>query len=143
MTSTNKPKAAFWIIAVVALIWNLMGVMAYLSQAFMTDEAKALLPEAERALFDSVPAWATAAFAIAVFGGLLASVALLMRKTIAKYLFLVSLIGILVQMIYNFFISGAMDVYWPGGMIMPVMVIILGVFLYMHSKKSIINGWLN
>ena len=34
MTSTNKPKAAFWIIAVVALIWNLMGVMAYLSQAF-------------------------------------------------------------------------------------------------------------
>jgi len=26
MTTTDKPKAAFWIIAVIALIWNSMGV---------------------------------------------------------------------------------------------------------------------
>lgn len=37
MTSTNRPKAAFWIIAVIALIQNLMGVMAYLGQAYMKD----------------------------------------------------------------------------------------------------------
>ena len=87
MTSTNRPKAAFWIIAVIALIWNLMGVMAYLGQAYMTDEAKALLTEAEKALYDNVPIWVTAAFAIAVFGGVLASIALLMRKQIAKLYF--------------------------------------------------------
>jgi len=143
MTATNKPKTAFWIIAVIALIWNLMGVMAYLGQAYMTDEAKALLTEAEKALYDNVPIWVTAAFAIAVFGGVLASIALLMRKQIAKTLFLVSLIGILVQMIYNFFISGAMDVYGPGEIIMSTMVIVIGVYLYLYSKKSIINGWLN
>jgi len=143
MTATNKPKTAFWIIAVIALIWNLMGVMAYLGQAYMTDEAKALLTEAEKALYDNVPIWVTAAFAIAVFGGVLASIALLMRKQIAKTLFLVSLIGILVQMIYNFFISAAMDVYGPGEIIMSTMVIVIGVYLYLYSKKSIINGWLN
>ena len=143
MTATNKPKTAFWIIAVIALIWNLMGVMAYLGQAYMTDETKALLPEAEKALYNNVPIWVTAAFAIAVFGGVLASIALLMRKQIAKTLFLVSLIGILVQMIYNFFISAAMDVYGPGEIIMSTMVIVIGVYLYLYSKKSIINGWLN
>ena len=143
MTSTNKPKAGFWIIAVIALIWNLMGVLAYIAQAYMTDEDKALLPEAERTLYDNVPAWATAAFAIAVFGGLLASLTLLIRKKIAKTLFLISLIGIIVQMAYNFFISEAMDVYGPGGMTMPVMVVVIGIFLYMYSKNAITKGWLS
>ena len=143
MTSTNRPKAAFWIIAVIALIQNLMGVMAYLGQAYMTDETKALLPEAEKALYDNVPIWVTAAFAIAVFGGVLASIALLMRKQIAKTLFLVSLIGMLVQMVYNFFISGAIDDYGLAEIIMSTMVIVIGVYLYLFSKKSIINGWLN
>tara|TARA_R110000787_G_scaffold108621_5_gene217071 strand:+ start:15951 stop:16382 length:432 start_codon:yes stop_codon:yes gene_type:complete len=143
MTSTNKPKAAFWIIAVMALIWNLIGVMKYLAQAYMTDEAKAILPEAERALYENVPLWVTSAFAIAVFGGILASIALLMRKKIAKPLFLVSLIAILVEMIYNFFLSGAIDIYDPKVMVLPVMIILIGVFLYLHSKKSITKGWLN
>ncbi|MDG2052283.1 MAG: hypothetical protein P8J69_00685 [Flavobacteriaceae bacterium] len=55
MTSTNRTKAAFLIIAVIALIWYLMGVMAYLGQAYMTDEAKALLTIVEKALYDNVP----------------------------------------------------------------------------------------
>ena len=143
MTSTNRPKATFWIIAVIALIWNLMGVMAYLDQAYTTDEAKALLTEAKKVLYDNVPIWVTAAFAIAVFGGVLASITLLMRKQIAKTLFLVSLIGMLVQMVYNFFISGAIDDYGPAEIIMSTMVIVIGVYLYLFSKKSIINGWLN
>lgn len=141
--SINKPPVWFWIVAVVALIWNLMGVMAYIGQAYMTDAELSVLPEAEQALYTNVPAWATAAFAIAVFGGLLASIALLIRKKIAKTLFLISLIGILVQMVYNFFISEAMDVYGPVAMIMPAMVIIIGIYLVMFSKKSISNNWIS
>jgi|TARA_B110000495_G_scaffold188251_1_gene188327 hypothetical protein len=120
-----------------------MGVMAYLDQAYTTDEAKALLTEAKKVLYDNVPIWVTAAFAIAVFGGVLASITLLMRKQIAKTLFLVSLIGMLAQMVYNFFISGAIDDYGPAEIIMSTMVIVIGVYLYLFSKKSIINGWLN
>ena len=78
--STNKPPVWFWIVSVVALIWNGMGVMAYLGQAYMSDDALAALPEAEQALYANVPAWATAAFAIAVWGGLLGCLALLLRK---------------------------------------------------------------
>jgi uncharacterized membrane protein len=143
MSTSKKNPAAFWIIAVVALIWNIMGVMAYLAQAYMTDEAKALLPEAERALYSNIPAWVTAAFAIAVFGGTLGALALLFRKKWATPIFIISLLGIIAQMIYNFFISGAMDVYGPGGMIMPVMVLIIGFFLVWYSKKATANGYLN
>lgn len=141
--STNKPPIWFWIVSVVALVWNLMGVMAYVGQAYMTDAELSALPEAEQALYTNVPVWATAAFAIAVFGGALACIALLLKKKIAKTLFLISLIGIIVQMIYNFFISEAMDVYGPGAMIMPAMVIIIGIYLVMFSKKSIANNWIS
>lgn len=143
MTTTTKPKAAYWVIAIIAFIWNIMGVMAYLQQAYMTDEAKQLLPEAERALYDNVPVWATTAFALAVFGGLLGSLALLLRKKIANLLFTVSLLGIIVQMSYNFLMSNSIDVYGPGGMIMPIMILVVGIFLFMYSKNAITKGWLN
>ena len=123
--STNKPSVLFWIISAIALIWNLMGVMAYLVQAYMTDETLAALPEAEQALYQDLPAWVTAAYAFAVFGGAIACIFMLLRKKLANSLFVISLLGILVQMTYNIFMSNASEVYGPGGIIMPIMVLII------------------
>ena len=39
--NNNKPTTTFWIIGVIALLWNIMGVLAYLGQAYMTDEVRA------------------------------------------------------------------------------------------------------
>lgn len=143
MTDSNKPTTLFWIIGVAALVWNALGVMQYLGLAYMTDEVRAALPEAERALYENIPTWVTAAFAIAVFGGLIGSAFLLMRKKLARPMFLISLIAIIVQMSYNLFMSRAAEVYGPGSVIMPIMVIVIGVFLLMYSKKTIAKGWLS
>jgi len=69
--SKIKPTTSFWIIGIIALIWNLMGVFAYLQEAYMTVEDLAALPPDQQALFENVPAWVTSAFAFAVFGGAL------------------------------------------------------------------------
>ncbi|WP_445955327.1 hypothetical protein [Yeosuana sp.] len=139
----NRPPSWFWTVSIVALIWNIMGVMAYLVQAFMTDETLMDLPEAEQALYTNVPAWATAAFAIAVWFGALGCLLLILRKKIAKMVLLISLIGIIVQMIYNVFMSKSMEVYGPGGAIMPIMVMVIGIFLIWFSQKSITKGWIS
>jgi hypothetical protein len=142
MTTTNKPNVAFWIIAVIALVHNGMGVKAYLDQAMISDEALDLLPAAEQAMYNDIPAWATSAFAFAVFAGLLGSIALLMRKKLAKMLFLISFLGIVVHMSYIFFVSNAMEVYGNEGMVLPIIVIVGGIFLLWYSKYSIGKGWL-
>lgn len=142
MTEKTKPPVWFWIVSIVALIWNLMGAMAYVMQAMMTEEALNALPEAERALYENVPAWVTAAFAIAVWGGTLASVLLLMRKGLAYIVFIVSFIGIAVQMVYNLGMSKAAEVYGPGGMVMPIMVIVFGLLLIWFAKSGKTKGWL-
>jgi hypothetical protein len=143
MTSTTKPATWFWVVSAIALVWNLMGVMAYIMQVTMSPEALQALPENERTLMESVPMWVTSAFAIAVWGSTLGSILLLMRKKIATPVLILSFVGIMVQMYYNLFMSKAMEVYGPGGLAMPIMVLLFGLFLVWFSRKSTDNGWIN
>ena len=143
MSTFNKPTAGFWVISIVALIWNAMGVNQYLQQAYQTDTFKAMYTEEQLTMIQNAPTWATAAFAVAVFGGLLGCIMLLLKKKFAKTLFLLSLIGIIVQMIHNVFMTNAMEVYGPGAIIMPLMVMTVGIFLIWFSKKAIAKGWLS
>jgi len=63
-----------------ALVWNLMGVFNFLGQALMSDEVLASLPKDQQLIYQDVPVWVTAAFAIAVFSGTLGAVFLLLKK---------------------------------------------------------------
>jgi len=141
--STNKPGIDFWIIGIVALLWNLSGVYFYLQQAYMTEEDLLALPLEQQPFYQNIPAWVTGAFAIAVFGGTLGCILLLMRKKLATTLFLVSLLGIVVQMIYNVFMSGALEVLGTGVLVMPVTVLLIGVFLLWYSRKKEAEGILS
>ena len=138
----TKPSTSFWVISVIALLWNLMGVKAYLDQAYVTDSFKAMYNEEQLRMIAEAPSWATAAFAIAVFGGALGCVLLLLRKKLAKTVFIVSLIGILVQMYYNFFVIDSIAVYGPGAMAMPIMVILFAVFLIWYANFCTKKNWI-
>ncbi len=143
MTSTsNKPPTWFWIVGVIALIWNLMGVFAYIAQVTMSPETLQALPENERVLYESTPAWATGAFAIAVWSGALGCILLLLRRKWATTILIISLIGISVQMYHAFFIGNSIEVFGPGGLVMPVMIIAIAFFLVSFSRKATANGWL-
>lgn len=142
MSTPLKPPTSFWVISIFALIWNLMGVMAYISQVTMSADTLQSLPENERALLESIPAWATAAFAIAVWVSLFACLMLLARKKIATLLFMIGFTGIVVQMVHSFFIANSIEVYGPGGLVMPVMVLFFGAALIWYSRKAEANGWI-
>jgi len=58
---------SFWVIGIVALVWNALGSMNYIMQ--MNPGTLADYPEVTRALVEGRPSWATGAFAIAVLGG--------------------------------------------------------------------------
>ncbi|WP_299527528.1 hypothetical protein [uncultured Lutibacter sp.] len=139
--SLNKPTPTFWVIGVAALFWNIMGVAAYIGQAYMTDEILSALPEADQLYYTNVPAWVTAAFAIAVFAGFVGCIALLIRKKWAVTLFIISLLTVLVQFVYNFFIQDYMELS-PSKAIMPIVVIGIAVFLIWYSKKCQEKGWI-
>ena len=142
--SRFKPPAWFWVVSILALLWNLMGAMAYVSQAFLTEEMKTALPEDQLALMESTPAWVTAAFAIVVWGGVLGCIALLLKKKWARPVLLISLIAILAQMSYSFFATNAAEVYGTlQGVVMPVLVIVIGIALVYFARRAHNKGWLS
>ncbi len=142
MTNTVKPPTWFWVVSIIALLWNLMGVFNYLNQAFNQVAILESLDQAQREAFESVPAWATAAFAIAVFSGTIGSIGLLLRKKWARPLFIVSLIAAVVQFAHWLFISNAVEAFGPSTYAMPVIVVVIGIYLISFSKKGIQKGWL-
>jgi len=140
--SANKPPVLFWVVSVLALLWNLMGVFNYLSTKFNKVEILETMTQEQRALFEGVPAWATAVFAIAVFSGAIASIGLLRRKKWAKPLFVLSLVAAVLQFTNWLFLQNAAEVYGRGVYIMPMLVVVIGLFLIFFSKRGIQKGWL-
>lgn len=141
--STKKIPAWFWILSIVALIWNIMGVMAYLADAYMPEEVLTALPEVQQELYTGRPSWVTAAFAIAVFAGLLGCILLLLRKKLAKTMFLLSLLAVLVQNAYAFFMSNTIEVMGYQALYFPILIIIVAIALVVFTKKATEKGWLS
>lgn len=141
--TTTKPSTAFWVISIIALVWNAMGVNQYIQQAYMTDAFKAMYNEEQLEMITSSPSWVTAVFALAVFGGIFGSIALLLRKKIARILFIISLIGILAQMYHNLFVIDSVALFGSEAVIMPIMILVFAVFLLWYSKFADKKNWLS
>ncbi|MDX2428270.1 MAG: hypothetical protein QNK22_06230 [Xanthomonadales bacterium] len=137
----SKTPKWFMVVAAVLLVWNLLGVMAYIMQVMMSPETLAALPQEQRELYENTPAWATAAFAVAVNFGALGCVLLLLKRNLAGLFLQLSLAGVLVQMFHSFFMSKSFEVFGPGGLVMPLMVIVIAIYLVVLAAKARTNHW--
>ncbi len=133
---------SFWTIGAVALIWNVMGVINFFVQ--MNADALAAFSETARALVEGRPAWATGAFAISQFGGALGCFLLLFRKSAAYYLFIASLLGVIVTVTHTLGMTGSTIDLTPfeisGYILMPLAV---AAFLIWYSKQAESKGWIS
>jgi hypothetical protein len=139
----GKPTTNFWIIGGAALVWNLIGIVFYVGQVSISPEALAKMAEVQQEFFIATPSWATAAFAIAVNAGALGSLFLLLRKTWAVPLFMLSLAAIVVQDVDAFVMRDAFSIVGVNGIIIPAMVFVIGIALLIYSRATKSRGWLN
>ncbi len=130
---------SFWAIGAVALIWNVIGTINFFVQ--MNPDVLAAYRESERAIVEGRPAWATGAFAIAVFGGALGCLLLLFRKSAAYYLFIASLLGVIVTMIYT--LGAGIDFGLGEILGIILMPLVVAAFLIWYSKQAESKGWIS
>lgn len=135
-TNSNKPPIWFWIVSAIALLWNAMGVAQYIGQAYKTERWRAAITDEQFEAISNMPMWLTAAFAIAVFAGVIGSLGLLLRKKWAYSLLLLSLIAVLAQMSY------ILTQGYAENMGMTISIIAFAIFLVWFSKKSKAKGWI-
>lgn len=139
----GKPSMNFWIIGGAALVWNLIGLMFYWMEVTVTPDALATLTQAQAEFLTGKPGWATSAFAIAVTAGTLGSLFLLLRKSLAVPLFVLSLVGIVVQNVHAFGMANALGIWGTSGLIVPGAVLIIGIALVLYSRAAKARCWLD
>lgn len=130
---------SFWIIGAIALIWNVMGVTNYFMQ--MNPDVLTAYRESERAIIEGRPAWATGGLAVAVFGGTLGSLLLLLRKSAAYYVFIASLLGVLVTYIHTLRVGIDFSLGEILGIIL--MPLVVAGFLIWYSGQVESKGWIS
>ena len=138
-----RPDRVFWVVGVVSLVWYLIGLFFFYSSVAATPEqlAGTMTPE-QVDVVTATPAWVTAANAIAVFAGVIASILLLMRKKLAVPLFLISLVAAIVQDIYVVFMSDSLDAFGMQLVIIQGLVLVIGLFMVRYSRNKRTQGLL-
>ncbi len=142
--STNKPGTAFWVIGGLLAVWNLAGLYMYYLMSTTTsdqlEDAGYTLEQVAHAL--NTPVWAHSGYAIAVNAGVLGVIFLLMRRTWAIPMFVISLIGALVQDLDAYVLRGAFELFSPWWLILPIAVIAICVLEIWYSRRAKAKGWL-
>jgi hypothetical protein len=83
-----------------------------------------------------MPVWATAAYAIGVWGSVVAMIGLLMRARWARLLLWVALAALIVDWAWVFFMSGA------GIQPLGVCVLLIALLLALMGEMAAKRGWL-
>ena len=138
---SNLPKW-FTPVAIIALVWNLLGCLAYVLDVMLTPEDIASMPAAQQELYASRTAWSIAATAIAVWFGAAGSLGLILRKRWAKPVLFLSLLGVIVQDFSLFILTNAASVAGATAFILQGVVLIVAIGLLMLARTAIMKGWI-
>jgi VanZ family protein len=135
--------AWFRIVAIVFLLWNLIGVYMCWSQSTMTPGQIASLTPGQQQLWNTMPAWMWVVYAVAVVSGALGALMLVLNKRVALPLFIVSLLAVLVQFAQAFLPGGALDVLGAAmALPMPAFIAAVAVLQVWVTRKAIARGWI-
>ena len=133
----------YWAVAVVALLWMLFGVLAFVMDPLTSDETLAAMSEAERELFLARPTWLFVIYGAAVFAGLAGAIGLVLRRAWAVHAFLVSLAFVIVQFVYVLFVMNAIGrIGAAAALPFPLVIFSVGIGLLWFSYLARGRGWL-
>ena len=139
MKSDVKPPISFWVVAIFAIIWNLIEIY------FSSFELEFLRENSTAEEFEnmqSLPVWYIIIFLIALFSEMLGSFMLFMRKKIAVNFFGAAVITLIFIEFYWLFFFDIKKTSIIFALIIPFVVIAIATFLYYYSKGAVKQGWL-
>ena len=131
-TVAERPKTPvwFWIVGVVALIWNSFGAVDYTLTQMGNEAYLAAFTEEQLALYLGFPVWYEAVWAIAVWTAVVGSLALLIRSKYAAPVFLASLAFFVISAIYLYGFTPAYDLMGGIGGVIFSQVIFLSLVAF-------------
>ena len=112
-----------------------MGALDYVMTQTKNDSYMSNFTPEQLEFFYGFPAWVVVAWAIAVWGGVLGSLLLLFRKSVAVWFYLASLICMVFTAIHNYALSNGMEVLGDTfTLVFTALIFLIAVALYFYSR---------
>ena len=136
----DRPAPRWFIIAAIgAVLFELIVCTTYLMQVSV-DPAD--LPLDQRALWDAAPGWMVAAYAVAVWVGVIGAVLLVMRRRLAEKFLLVSFLAVIVQFSALLVVPQLRNLTTSDALFLPAMILVVSTVLYQFARTARRSGWL-
>lgn len=137
-----KPPFWFWLVAGIGLLWNLMGAYQFSIDPFVNEASLQNFTEAQQAAYAARPLWVTLAFGLSVLTGVLGCILLFLKKAWAGPVFLLSLLLVLAQSVYIFFLSNTLEVFGSFEGIINGIILAFGIGLMFFARHASGKRWI-
>jgi hypothetical protein len=135
-----------WLVGVIAVLFNAIGAFDYvmsMAQGRASYMASVGMSPAQIAHYEEMPIWMTAVWTIGVWGAMLGSVLVLLRRKLAFTLFAVSLAAFLVSLIYTYVLTDGGEILGRQMAITSAVITALLLFFMWYSwlmtKRSVLR----
>lgn len=137
-TNAGKAPVHLWIVGILSLLWNGIGAAdysmthiggaTYLEQSGFGAETIAYLAK--------LPIWATASWALGVWGAVAGSLLLLFRSRHAATAFIVSLAGVALMTLHSFINPYPAEMVSTGGTVFEWTIKLVAVLLLWYAWRQ-------
>lgn len=139
MTTRRRPPWHLWVVGGIALLWNAIGAFDYsMTQSRNAAYVAGFTPE-QLTFFYSLPAIVNSAWALGVWGGVAGSLLLLLRRRLAVWVFLASVVGVITTTFHNYVLANGMTVAGDTFSLLftgAIFVVALGLFIYASVMRA-------
>ncbi len=141
-TPATKAPWHLWVVGVLAVLWNAMGVMDFSMTHFNGEAWLKNFTAEQRAYILSFPLWAEVAWGAGVYGGFIGSLLLLFRKRWAVTVFVVSPVGVIGSDLYSYGVTDSRKIMGGGAGAVVFAAVILGiaVALLAYARRVAARG---
>jgi len=140
MTPPPKTPVHLYIVGVGSLLWNATGAFDYLMTHTENEEYMANFSAEQLEFFYNLPSWVVAFWALAVWGGVLGALLLILKRKLAAPVLLLSFLSMMATTVHNLGFADAADILGAAGLAFSAMIWLWALGLVVYSRKIVAKG---
>lgn len=139
--SNKRIPTLHWIVAILAILWNLFGVLSFIGHAFLSDTAFSGMTVEQQVYMTQFPTWGYVVFGAAVTTGILGAIGLLMRKRWAALPLTISLVFVLINQFYPIVATNYMEVFGAKSIYFPIFISLMSALQLLYARYMGKQHW--
>ncbi|HSH74336.1 MAG TPA: hypothetical protein VLA09_01430 [Longimicrobiales bacterium] len=138
--TAQRTPLHLWVVGVLGLLWDSVGAFDYLMTQMRNESYMSRFTAEQLEFFYGFPSWVVALWALAVWGGLLGTLLLLLRRRMAVPVLLGSFLAMIGTSIHNFLLSNGLQVMGGGGAAFSAVIFVFASGLWLYARAMARRG---